>query len=129
MNWRPNIFLLAIWFAAGAMGCESVALMPRPDIDRQGNPIDRGDNRDRAPTRDVVGTVREIDQAAREIHLRTSDGGSVILKYDPRTVVRHRDRELRVEDLRAGDLILAEVARNARGDQYAETIRMNDRPS
>jgi len=42
--------------------------------------------------------------------------------------VSHRDRSLRVEDLRDGDLVLVEVARDARGDQYAELIRMNDRP-
>lgn len=129
MNRRRSILLLAACFAAGAIGCESIALWPRPDIDRRGDAIDRGSyDRDKASIREVVGTVRDIDQAAREIHLRTSDGRSAILKYDMRTLVTHRDRRLQVDDLRVGDLILAEVALDARGEEYAEAIRMNDRP-
>jgi hypothetical protein len=130
MNWTARVFVLAAWLAAGALGCESVALMPRRDVDRR-DTVDRSpSNRDRDSTREVVGTVERIDEAVREIHLRTSEEGrSVILKYDSRTIVSHRDRDLRVEDLRRGDLVLVDVARDARGDQYAELIRMNDRPS
>jgi hypothetical protein len=53
----------------------------------------------------------------------------VVFKYDPRTVVVNRDREFRVEDLRYGDVILVRAAQNSRGEQYAEYIRMNDRPA
>jgi hypothetical protein len=128
MNWTVRIFVVVIWLMAGVLGCESVALMPRPDVDRR-DTTNRGPyERDRDLTREVVGTVQRVDERAREIHLQTTEGRGVILKYDSRTAVSHRDRSLRVEDLRDGDLVLVEVARDARGDQYAELIRMNDRP-
>jgi hypothetical protein len=40
--------------------------------------------------------------------------------------VSHRDRDLRVDDLRNGDLVRVELSRG-RGERYAELIRMNDR--
>ena len=70
-------------------GCESVALMPRPDVDRCD--VDRGgvdrsgigrdresrgdiQDRDKGGSRDeVVGTVESINTMAREIRLRTTE--------------------------------------------------------
>jgi hypothetical protein len=136
MNWRAWIFVLTIWLTAGALGCERVALMPRRDVDRRDTPSSgpyererdlTREERDRDVKREVVGTVRRVDDRAREIHLLTTEGRDAVIKYDSRTAVSHRDRSLRVEDLRDGDLVLVEVARDARGDQYAEVIRMNDR--
>src|SRR5205823_14224576 len=92
-------------------GCESVALMPRPDVDRRY--VDRGGvdrsgiGRDREPRGDVqvrekggsrgevVGTVDSINTAAREIHLGSTEAQLLGIKYDPSIVVRSRDRELR----------------------------------
>jgi len=119
-----------------AWGCESVALIGRPDVDRgettslERRPDYRGDRdiRDRSVARDeVVGTVERIDERRNEIHLRTTDGRMTMVKYEPSTVVYARDRELRVDSLRRGDLILVRLDRNSRGEQYADVIRMNDR--
>jgi hypothetical protein len=126
-------------------GCESVALMPRPDVDRRD--VDRGgvdrsgserdresrgniqdQNRDKSGPRDeVVGTVESINTTAREIRLRTTEAQVMVIKYDPNLVVRSRDRELRVDQLRRGDLILVQVSRNSRGERYADLIRLNER--
>ena len=115
-----------------AWGCESIALMPRPDIDprdvdRAG--IERGSEaRDRAASRDeIVGTVQRVDGNRREIHLRTTEGRMAVVKYEPATLVYSRDREVRVDSLRAGDLVLVQLNRNARGEQYADVIRVDDR--
>ena len=94
-------------------GCESVALMPRPDVDRRDvdrGGVDRGgigrdresrgdiQDRDKGGSRDeVVGTVESINTAAREIRLRTTEAQVMVIKYDPNLVVRSRDRELRVD--------------------------------
>jgi hypothetical protein len=115
--------------ALGMAGCESIALMPRPDIDDRSDTVTRGRyDRDRSLANELVGTVERVDPSAREIHLRTTEGRMTALKYDPRTIVSHRGRDLRVEDLRRGDFVLVEVSRDGRGDDHAELIRMNDRP-
>jgi hypothetical protein len=41
--------------------------------------------------------------------------------------VYHRDRDLRVDDLRYGDLVRIELGPDLRGERYAELIRLNDR--
>ena len=131
-------------------GCESIALMPRPDIDR--NDGDRGDldrrgsaqsdigpsresrgeiqNRDRSVTRDqdeVVGTVERVDTVNREIHVRTTEARSVAIRYEEGLMVQSRDRDIPVASLRRGDLILVQVSRTPRGERYADIIRINDR--
>jgi hypothetical protein len=125
-------------------GCESVALMPRPDVDRRSDSRrDRDVDRGVAPSRDysgetqqgdrsgrqeeVVGTVESVNTAAREIRLRTPEARVVVIKYDPKVIVRSRDRELQVDSLRRGDLILVQISQNSRGERYADFIRMNDR--
>jgi hypothetical protein len=144
MNWRPRLVELALSTMIATAGCESVALMPRPDIDRRSGDTRAGDRdgtdqsrnypgdipeRDKSGPRDeVVGTVESINTTAREIRLRTPEAQAIVVKYDPNVVVRIRDRELRVEQLRRGDLILVQVSRNSRGERYADLIRVNDRP-
>lgn len=134
-----------------AAGCESVALMPRPDIDDRAG-YDRAAQQDRyardreatqqdlyardraAAQRDfytgdrgdrrgeVVGTVERVDDIRREISLRTDDRRNVVLKYDPRTVVVDRGREFSVLDLRGGELVRTEPRR---GD-YVDVIHIID---
>jgi hypothetical protein len=110
--------------------------MPRSDVDRDGSArsdvergrYDRGDARDRNIPRDeIVGTIQRVDERDRKIELRTSDGRLTTVRYDSGTRVYNRDRELQVESLRRGDIILVQLDRDARGDQYAYVIRMNDR--
>ncbi len=116
--------MLALW------GCEHIALVGRPHIDPTGElsrtsreravPSDRG-------RQEIIGTVERIDEARNDIHLRTTEGQMIVVKYDSATTVYNRERQLRVADLRRGDLILLRLDRNSRGEQYADLIRMNDR--
>jgi hypothetical protein len=50
-----------------------------------------------------------------------------VIKYEPATLVYSRDREVPVNSLRPGDLVLVQFNRNARGEQYADVIRVDDR--
>jgi hypothetical protein len=129
-----------IWPASGlvlalvlvGMGCENTALLGRRDIDRgggydRGREYDRGrDSRDSARD-EMVGTVERVDRGDREIHLRTSEARTAVIRYDSGTIVQHRGRDFRVEDLRSGDLVLVQVRRDSRGDRYADLIRLRDR--
>jgi hypothetical protein len=117
-------------------GCESIALMPRAPIDdrnegmRRERDTDRGrDNtteipRNRGPSDEITGTVQKVDQNRREIELRTTQGRMMTIKYDAATIVYDRDREMPVDSLRYGDLILIKVVKNNRGEQYADLIRL-----
>jgi hypothetical protein len=113
-----------------AAGCENISLVRRED------PFARRDgdrNRDLARDRDldrgrqdVVGTVQRVDRDRREFQLRNSDGDVEWFKYDASTRITGGDRDLRVEDLRYGDLVRVEFSTD-RGGRYAEVIRVNDR--
>ena len=129
------------------VGCESIALMPRPSVEqeigqrqstrettidrpqdtvgREGR-YDRGGEFGRTPSSDeVVGTVQRVDTGKREIHLRTSDARLAVIKYDAATIVYDRDREKQVDSLRNGDLILVKITKNSQGEQFADLIRLS----
>ena len=128
----PFILLLC------SAGCESIALMPRSSIDDRADvnrgDLDRRDSERRPENRadvtrpqaadEVTGTVQKVDQNRREIQLRTTEGRMTVIKYDPATVVYNREREMPVDDLRYGDLILIKIVKNNRGEQYADLIRL-----
>jgi len=124
----------ALSVAMAAVGCESVALLPRPDIDQR----DRGATSDANVGRverernrsaeEITGTVQRVDDSRQEILVRTRSE-VVVVKYDPHTVVYDRDRELRVADLRNGDEVSIQLGRDAGYDRYTDVIRMSDRRS
>lgn len=120
-----------------SVGCESIALLPRPAIDDRADigrrDVDRRELDRRPESRaeiprpqadELTGTVQRIDQNRREIQLRTTEGRMTVIKYDAATVVYNREREMPVDDLRYGDLILIKVVKNNRGEQYADLIRL-----
>ena len=114
--------LLSIFTASG---CETIALRPQPDVDRRGierTPDDRGSAKD-----EIIGTVERVDRTNNEIQLRTTEAKVIVIKYDQATRVYSREREVGIEALRPRDLILVRVAKNPRGEQYADLIRLNDR--
>lgn len=137
---RAKIIAVApLLFLVSSVGCESIALLPRPSIDDRADvsrPDDvsrrdlerRPESRAEIPrsqvTDELTGTVQKVDQNRREIQLRTTEGRMAVIKYDPATVVYNRDREMPVDDLRYGDLILIKVIKNNRGEQYADLIRL-----
>ena len=130
---RITSFLLTSLLTS--IGCESIALLPRPAIDDRADtarrdldpgerrPESRGDLPQRA-TDEVTGTVQKVDEKRQEIQLRTTEGRMIVIKYDPATVVYNREREMAVDRLRYGDLILVKVIKNTRGEQYADLIRL-----
>ncbi|MDX1488605.1 MAG: hypothetical protein R3268_10425 [Acidiferrobacterales bacterium] len=129
MNWNSRIaYVLVLPLTIAALGCESVALIGREDIDRRDVGRRDRDLRDRDLARDeIIGTIERVDRRDRELHLRTTDARTMTIQYSPRTVVISRDRELAVDELRRGDLVLVEVRRDRDGDRYADIIRLNDR--
>jgi hypothetical protein len=132
------ISVLLLVFLLTSIGCESIALLPRPAIDDRGDvsrrdldragPERRPENRAELPrqraTDEVTGTVQKVDQNRQEIQLRTTEGRMIVIKYDPATIVYNREREMPVDSLRYGDLILVKVVKNTRGEQYADLIRL-----
>jgi hypothetical protein len=128
--------------AVGAAGCENIALMRRPDVDdMSGRRSDREAARDSrtadayrtdanrnrdARGDEIVGTIERIDEANREIRLRTTEGRTIVVKYDPATIIYNRDREVGIDSLRNRDQVLVRFSTNSRGEQYADIIRLND---
>ncbi|HWP60964.1 MAG TPA: hypothetical protein VNL14_23915 [Candidatus Acidoferrales bacterium] len=121
---KTLLILTPLLFAA--WGCESVALIGRPAIEREGEYRGRDYGRE-AAREEVVGTVDRVDWRDREIHLRTPQARTAVVRYDSNTLVVGRGRDVRVEDLRAGDLVLVQLRRDSLGDPYADVIRLRDR--
>jgi hypothetical protein len=129
-------YVCLIPLTLAAAGCESISLISRGDpLARDEQRRDRDLDRNREARRDgdrdrfrdeIVGTVQRVDPDRQELQLRTTDGESTRVRYDLSTRVSHRGRDLRVEELRYGDLVNVELSRN-RGERYAAAIRMNDR--
>jgi hypothetical protein len=133
---RAKIVALAPLFLLSSAGCESIALFPRPAIDDRADisrrDLDRREldrrpeGRAEIPRRavdELTGTVQKVDQTRREIQLRTTEGRMTVIKYDPATVVYNREREMPIDELRYGDLILVKVFKNNSGEQHADLIR------
>ena len=106
----------------GCAACETVALRPRPEIDKRD-----GARRD-VPRQEIIGTVEQVDKARKEIQLRTTEAQLMLIKFDGATLVYRRERNVGIEALQPGDLILVQAVKNADGDPHADIIRMNDRP-
>jgi hypothetical protein len=102
-----------------ASGCESIALRPRPDVDRR--VIEREAVKD-----EIVGTLERVDRTNNEIQLRTTEAKVIVIKYDSATRVYRREREVGIEALRPRDLILIRASKTSHGEQYADLIRLND---
>jgi hypothetical protein len=134
MDAKIRLTLVLLMTVIIPSACESVALMPRPDIDprtvgrNRAEPtadVDR-ETRDTART-EVVGTVQRVDNPRREIYLRTKDKNLLVFRYDPYAVVYDRDRDVPVEELRNGDEIAIRPRASSSSERYAGGIRMVDR--
>lgn len=129
-----TMFLVAL---GTVWGCESVSLIGREsiepgyeqrgDIERRGD-YDRRDRlgRDSRQTQ-LYGTVQDVDERRREIRLRTDDDRTAVVRYDSSTRISDGSRDIQVDSLRTGDSVSIQVAGNSGGEQYANTIRVEDR--
>jgi hypothetical protein len=138
MNSRMRMTAVFIALLVIPTACESVALMPRPDIDARTvgrNRLERTPDSarsDRESSRvaergEITGTVQRIDITRREIYLRTPERNLLTFGYDPNAVVYDRDRDVPVEELRSGDEIAVRPRVNASTEHYADVIRMVNR--
>jgi hypothetical protein len=110
------------------VGCESVALLPRDDIDRRSADQRADSRRDRFDARDeVYGTVQDVDERRREIRVRTEAGRTSIVRYDADTRISDGSRDLRPDALRSGDEVSVRFGRDRGGEDYATAIRVTDR--
>ena len=133
MNSRIWIIVSFTFALAMVIGCESVALMPRPDVDEtldrsRSEPAPAVGRVDRARG-EITGRVERVDEGRREIHVRTEGQNLRVFRYDPRTLVYDRERDLRVGDLRDGDEVTVQPSGGANDEQYADVIRILDRRS
>lgn len=121
--------VLSIGVLAGILGCESVALLPREDVDRRSGDRSDAHRSDRFEARrdDMYGTVQDVDERRREIRLRTDDGRNSIVRYDANTRISDGSRDLRPESLRSGDDVSIRLGRDTGGERYADAIRVVDR--
>lgn len=83
-------------------GCESIALMPRPDIDAPDAP------------RSITASINGIDQQLREVYLRTRNNQHYVVNYTNDTRITDRGRELAVSRLRVGDQVRVDVREEGR---------------
>lgn len=135
-NWMKRLGgTLVIGAVATLMGCESVALLPRDDIgDRRGyenrRDSDRryGDRYDRDLRREqVYGTVQDVNERRREIQIRTDEDRTAIVRYDDNTRISDERGDIRATSLRAGDRVSVRIERSSGGEDYAGSIRLEDR--
>src|SRR6185503_10739151 len=105
------VMLGTLWI--GVPGCmENIALIGRPTIE---------EGRD-----DFVGEVDRVDVSGRRLYFRPNrDARRVVaLRADAR--VLDRGREYPVAELRPGDVVAMQIRRDARGDPYADLIRIQE---
>jgi hypothetical protein len=105
--------MLILSLSMGMSGCmENIALIGRPSIAE-------GEN-------DVVGEIERVDLSSRRIYLRTDRGGGRIIPFSADAQVLERGHEYPVSRLESGDFVAMQVRRDARGESYADLIRVQD---
>jgi hypothetical protein len=95
----------------GVPGCmENIALIGRPTIEEgQG---------------DLVGEVDRVDLASRRLYLRPQGTDRRVIALSADAHVLDRGREYPVARLKAGDVVAMQMKRDARGEPYADLIRI-----
>jgi hypothetical protein len=126
--WMKKLgYTLVLGSVITVIGCEDVSLVRRENIARNERYRDR-DDRDVRRDR-VYGSVQDVNERRSEIRVREDDGRTSVVRYDNRTRITDGNREIRPESLRSGDQVSIRVDRDSRGEQYAESIRVEDRRS
>lgn len=92
------------------LGCESIALMPRPSVEAP-NAVTT-----------VTATVNGIDSQVREIYLRTANNQHYVVNYTAGTRVMDRGRSSAIDNLRVGDQVRVEVREGTGRRLFADEI-------
>lgn len=100
-------------------GCESVALVGRPTLG-PGAGIEEIE---------LVAEVEGFDTREKEVYMRTEEGRTRVVAYTPDTRVIIEGREHPITVLRSGDLVAMQLHKDARGNDYANLIRVRERAS
>ena len=102
----------ALLLATLLLGCESIALMPRPTLE--------------APNaaKSVTATVNGVDHQLREIYLRTDNNQHYVVNYTDGTRVTDRGRDHAVNNLRVGDQVHVELREGTGRRLFADEIRL-----
>jgi hypothetical protein len=130
--WLSHFLLVASLLATA--GCEHIALIPRESVatgprpDRvDGSRSDRVDgSRSGFDRLDLVGTVETNDTRAREITIRTTDGQTRRVAYNPDTRAFIRGRESPISEVRRGDVVEVQTVRDSRGGEYVNVVRVRE---
>lgn len=134
-NWTKKLgCVLVLGSLITVWGCENVGIARRENIARNERYSDRRDSdwdrydRD-ARRQQIYGTVQDVDERRREIRVRENDGRTTVVRYDSGTRITDGSRDMRPESLRSGDQVSIRLDRDSRGEQYAESIRVEERRS
>lgn len=92
------------------LGCENIALMPRPSVEAP-NAVTT-----------VTATVNGIDTQLREIYLRTANNQHYVVNYTAGTRVSDRGRDSAMDRLRVGDQVRVEIREGSGRRLYADEI-------
>lgn len=93
------------------VGCENVALMPRPYLDLD----------------EVVGQVERLDERNKELYVRPERGGTGMINYRETTRVVYEGREYPISYLQAGDIVAMQIKPGDRRIPYTDLIRIQER--
>lgn len=105
--------MLILSLSMGMSGCmENIALIGRASIAE-------GEN-------DVVGEIERVDLSSRRIYLRTDRGGGRVIPFSADAQVLERGHEYPMSRLESGDVVAMQARRDARGESYADLIRVQD---
>lgn len=100
----------------GVSGCmENIALIGRPTIEEGQS--------------DLVGEVDRVDLASRRLYLRPQGSDRRVIALSADAQVLDRGREYPVAQLQAGDVVAMQMKRDARGEPYADLIRIQQHTS
>ena len=95
----------------GVSGCmENIALIGRPTIEEGRS--------------DLVGKVDRVDLASRRLYLRPQGSDRRVVGFSADAQVLDRGREYPMARLKAGDVVAMQMKRDARGEPYADLIRI-----
>jgi hypothetical protein len=74
----------------------------------------------------LQGEVRSVNTRQSRLEIRDDRGRSHTVRYDRRTQVVHRQRQLTVSSLERGDLVRIRVERDRNGTVWADRVEIRD---